>query len=91
MYNCLDLYRKDYKSGKHDIKKWEKEVDNIISLDEIEEFDFIHNELDKAVCKAYGWQHPVPEELILTSLLVLNQQRLQSKISDAHDDDSIDN
>jgi hypothetical protein len=44
-------------------------------LDQIEELDYIHNELDTAVLAAYGWPPNFTDEQILERLLALNLQR----------------
>ena len=72
LYNALEQYRNNYKSRQHDVKQWEKDVKYIITLDDIEELDYIHSELDHAVLDAYGWSYSLTEEQILEKLLELN-------------------
>ena len=79
LYNSLDNYRVNYKSGQHDQTEWKKDVDSIISFDEIQELDYIHDELNKSVFEAYGWSHTLNEEGILGNLLKLNLQRSVEK------------
>lgn len=78
LYNALEHYRINYKSRQRDIKKWGEEVESIIILDEIEELDYIHNELDLAVFNAYGWPYSLTEEQVLEKLLQLNLERSKS-------------
>lgn len=78
LYNALENYRDNYKSGQRDIKKWDKDVDSIITFDDVQELDYIHDELDKSVFNAYGWPNTLIEEQILAHLLALNLERSNS-------------
>ena len=77
LYNALDNYRETVKGKTHNPVKWKKEVDSIISLDEIEELDHLHNELDSAVASAYGWPDTLNDEEMLDRLRGLNINRLK--------------
>lgn len=55
--------------------RWAKETKGIISLEQIDELDHIHNTLDRAVLDAYGWPHHLTDEQILERLLALNLER----------------
>lgn len=52
LYNALTLYRNEYKGKIRDRGRWGTAVKGIISLDQIEELDFIHQRLDTAVLAA---------------------------------------
>jgi type II restriction/modification system DNA methylase subunit YeeA len=75
LYNALTHYRDEYKNKMRDRGKWNTVVKGIITLDQIEELDYIHNELDTAVLAAYGWPHNLTDEQILERLLALNLER----------------
>jgi hypothetical protein len=75
LYNALTLFRDQYKGKLHDHNAWRKAVKNIITLDEIAQLDYIHNQLDAAVLAAYGWPPTLSDEDILTRLLALNLER----------------
>ncbi len=79
LYNAFEHYRESYKSGQRDIKKWETDVKSIINYEDIQELDYIHQELDKSVFNAYGWSYSLTEEEILGSLLNLNLARSDDK------------
>lgn len=55
--------------------KWSKEVGGIIEIDDIEELDHIHSDLDRSVLDAYGWPVTMPKEQILQNLMALNIER----------------
>jgi hypothetical protein len=38
-----------------------------------------HEKLDRAVCAAYGWDWPLPDEVILERLLLLNLERAEEQ------------
>lgn len=46
LYNALTHYRQNVKGKQRNPFQWEKEVDGIISLDQMEELDALHTELD---------------------------------------------
>jgi hypothetical protein len=75
LYNALNLYRDEYKGRIRDRMQWNKVVDGIITLEQVEELDYIHTALDTAVLDAYGWPHTLTDEQILERLLVLNLER----------------
>jgi hypothetical protein len=75
LYNALALFREKYKGKLHDHNAWRKAVKNIITLGEIAQLDYIHNQLDAAVLAAYGWPATLSDEDILTRLLALNLER----------------
>ncbi len=75
LYNALDLYRQTVKGKTHNPAQWNREVNSIISLDEIEEFDYIHQRLDTAVLTAYGWPGLTSDDEIIARLLALNGDR----------------
>jgi hypothetical protein len=75
LYNALVHYRNDVKGRRHNPGQWDKDVKGIISLDKIEELDYIHCQLDRAVLDAYGWPHDLTDEQILERLLALNLER----------------
>jgi hypothetical protein len=68
-------FNDEYKGKLHDHNAWRKAVKNIITLDEIAQLDYIHNQLDAAVLAAYGWPATLSDEDILTRLLALNLER----------------
>lgn len=39
----------------------------------------LHDDLDKAVCDAYGWEHGIPDEEILQQLVALNHERAEEE------------
>lgn len=75
LYNALTLYRSKYKGRVRDRGLWAKDVKNIITLEQIDELDYIHATLDRAVLDAYGWPHHLTDEQILERLLALNLER----------------
>jgi type II restriction/modification system DNA methylase subunit YeeA len=75
LYNVLTHYRQEVKDKKHNPAQWEKEVDGIISLEQIQELDTIHTTLNRAVLAAYGWPAALSDEQILERLLALNLER----------------
>jgi len=75
LYNALTIYREAYKGKIRDRSRWHTAVKGIITLDQIEELDYIHGQLDTAVLDAYGWPHNLTDEQILEHLLALNLQR----------------
>ncbi|MFH1792608.1 MAG: DNA methyltransferase [Patescibacteria group bacterium] len=75
LYNALDYYRKEIRGKEHSIRQWYKAVGGLISLEEIEELDHIHRELDRSVIKAYKWHEALEDDEILTNLLKLNLER----------------
>jgi hypothetical protein len=81
LYNALVRYRESVKGKQHNPHQWKKDVGGILTLDEIETLDHIHNELDRAVLDAYGWPHNLTNEQILERLLALNLQRAKSQES----------
>jgi len=81
LYNVLHIYRFEYKSKTKDANRWKKDVTSIISLDEIEELDYIHDELDKSVIDLYGWAQDIGDEEILSELLKINLSRPESKVN----------
>ena len=82
LYNALTLYRDEYKGKMRDRGKWHTAVKQIITLDQIEELDYIHNQLDAAVLAAYGWPHNLTDEQILERLLALNLERAAAQNED---------
>ncbi|MCI0398836.1 MAG: class I SAM-dependent DNA methyltransferase [Chloroflexi bacterium] len=75
LYNALALYRETYQGRQRDHGRWRKEVGGIITLEQIEELDYIHQGLDTAVLAAYGWPRTLTEEQLLERLLALNLER----------------
>jgi type II restriction/modification system DNA methylase subunit YeeA len=75
LYNALSHYRQQVKGKQRNPQQWDKEVGGLISLEEIEELDAIHQELDRAVLAAYGWPAGLSDEQILERLLALNGER----------------
>lgn len=75
LYNALTLFRTAFKGKLQDRIRWVKETKNIITLEQIDELDHIHNTLDRAVLDAYGWPHHLTDEQILERLLALNLER----------------
>ena len=67
MYNVREKYRAQEK-----LTKSEKTIYNwgIVSL-----LDDIHNKIDEAVARAYGWSNSLSENEIVSNLVQLNQQR----------------
>jgi hypothetical protein len=41
----------------------------------------LHDDLDKAVCDAYGWEHAISDEEILKRLVALNHERVEEERS----------
>ncbi len=78
LYNALEKYRAEVKGKQRNPQQWDREVGGIITLEEIEELDQIHNELDRAVFDAYGWPHNLTDEDILARLLALNLERAKA-------------
>jgi hypothetical protein len=83
LYNALEKYRAEIKGKQRNPQQWDREVGGIITLEEIEEMDQIHNELDRAVFDAYGWPHNLTDEDILARLLALNLER--AKVQESAD------
>jgi hypothetical protein len=79
IYNALEYFRANYKLVGHDIKKWERYSNKIIGLDEIEELDQIHNELNIASFNCYGWHPALTDEELLEKLLALNLERASTQ------------
>ncbi len=75
LYNALTRYRQEVKGKQRLPQAWKEAVKSIISLDEIETLDHIHNTLHNAVLDAYGWPRNLSDEQILERLLALNLQR----------------
>lgn len=81
LYNSLEFYRREIKGKLRDEKRWDKIIDNnIISVEEIEELDRIHENLDHAVLDAYGWDKNIRDEEIFEKLLILNHSRPCKKL-----------
>jgi len=78
LYNALEHYRGFFKGKSHNTKEWELFSKKVIRLDEIEELDQIHNELNHAVFDCYGWGYFLTDEEILDRLLILNQERAKA-------------
>ncbi len=78
LYNALEKYRAEIKGKQRNPRQWDQEAGGIITLEEIEELDQIHNELDRAVFDAYGWPHNLTDEDILARLLALNLERAKA-------------
>lgn len=77
LYNALEFYRQEIRGKLRDEKRWDKVIDNdIASIEEMEELDRIHENLDHAVLDAYGWDKNLTNEELLGQLLLLNQSRL---------------
>jgi hypothetical protein len=53
----------------------ETAVKSIITLDQIEELDFIHQRLDTAVLASYGWPQNLSDGQMLERPLALNLAR----------------
>jgi hypothetical protein len=47
----------------------------VISLEDVEELDKIHDQLDISVLDSYGWDKSVGDEEIIDNLLQLNNSR----------------
>ena len=75
LYNALDYYRQNVKGRTRNPMEWSKKVASIISLDDIEELDYIHIQLDNLVLTAYGWPSSITDEQIFTRLFALNIER----------------
>jgi hypothetical protein len=78
LYNALEYYQTNFKGMYRDIKKWERDTNKIVSLEEIEELDYIHNALNSAVLQSYGWDTLTDEE-VLERLLTLNLERVKTQ------------
>ena len=79
LYNALEKYRAEVKGKRRNPQAWDREIGGIITLEEIEELDQIHQELDRAVLDAYGWPHTLGDEDILARLLALNLERAKAQ------------
>ena len=75
LYNALDYYRQHVKGKTRYPSDWNKAVNSIISLDEIEELDCLHSQLDDAVLSAYSWPTGITDEDLLSRLYSLNKKR----------------
>ena len=75
LYNALEYYRTSIRGKQRNPTQWVKDTGGIITLDEIEELDHIHTEIDQAVLDAYGWPHSLTDMQILEHLLALNMER----------------
>ncbi len=75
LYNALTDYREQIKGQQRSPGQWDKLAKAIISLDDIEELDYLHTTLDRAVLTAYGWPEHVSDDDILERLLALNLER----------------
>lgn len=78
LYNALNVFRLEYKGKQHDKNKWDKEVDKIISLNDITELDMLHHKLDSAVIASYDWDKNISDEVLLERLLELNHARSEN-------------
>ncbi len=88
LYNALEFYRLEIKGKQRDLKLWNKTIgERIVSLEEIEELDRIHDDLDSSVIRAYGWEINLDNEEILTNLLTLNQRRPHSASDESDESD----
>ncbi len=74
LYNALGWYREEFRASR-ERDGWNRKVKGGVSLELIEELDFVHQELDRAVLAAYGWPANLGEEEILERLLKLNLSR----------------
>ena len=63
------------KDKDRDTLKWDKTVHGVISLEDIESLDYLHNKLDKAVLEAYGLSTSASSEEIFARLMKLNTER----------------
>lgn len=75
LYNALSHYRANVKGQQRNQNQWRKESNGLISLEQIEELDTIHAELDRAVLAAYNWPAALTDDQILEELLALNLER----------------
>jgi len=86
LYNALEYYQQEVKPKHHDPKRWLSEIghllqlgrvraETVITLQEIEQLAYLHQQLDQAVFAAYGWPADMDEEEILGRLLELNETR----------------
>jgi len=86
LYNALEYYQQEVKPKHHDPKRWLSEIghllqlgrvraETVITLQEIEQLAYLHQQLDQAVFAAYGWPADMDEEEILGRLLELNEAR----------------
>jgi len=86
LYNALEYYQQEVKPKHHDPKRWLSEIghllqlgrvraETVITLAEIEQLAYLHQQLDQAVFAAYGWPADMDEEEILGRLLELNEAR----------------
>lgn len=75
LYNALNHWRTSYKGKIHDPNKWDKDVNGIVSMTDIETLDYIHNKLDSSVLIAYGLTPSATYEQIMRHLMQLNIDR----------------
>jgi len=86
LYNVLVYYRAEVKGKYRDPKRWFSEIgqllqlgrvrpETVITLEEIERLDYIHQQLDQAVLAAYHWPLHLNDGQILARLLALNLVR----------------
>ncbi len=88
LYNALSLFKNEIKGRSRDKEKWRKSIDKkIISLEEAEELDRIHDNLDLAVLEAYGWDRNISDEEIFEKLLLLNKSRPGKTLKAEEEDD----
>ncbi len=88
LYNALDFFRKEIKGRSRDEVEWKKNIEKeVISLEEAEELDKIHDNLDLAVLEAYGWDKNISEGEILEKLLLLNKSRPGKALKNEDDED----
>ena len=74
LYNALGWYREEFRASR-ERDGWNRKVKGSVSLELIEELDFVHQELDGAVLGAYGWPQNLSDEQVLERLLELNLER----------------
>ncbi|HEX75280.1 MAG TPA: hypothetical protein G4O12_01720 [Dehalococcoidia bacterium] len=79
LYNALGYYQTNFKGMYRDVKKWERDINKVIRLEEIEELNYIHNGLNSAVLKSYGWDNTLTDQGILEQLLTLNLERIKAQ------------
>lgn len=79
LYNSLTEYRNNVKGKKRDPSRWFQNVQEIITLEDMEELDQIHHELDISVMEAYGMPPTFNDDEILHYLLDINLKRAEQK------------
>jgi hypothetical protein len=77
LYNALGYYQQSQKEKNFTLAGLQKAGNKAVTLNDMEEFATIHQQLDTAVLAAYGLPGTAAEDEILDCLLALNAQRAE--------------